>query len=886
MSLETGTKLGPYEITGAVGAGGMGEVYRARDTRLGRDVAIKVLPENFAKDAVLKERFEREARTISSLNHPNICTLYDVGHQDGTDYLVMELLEGESLAQRLAKGALPVAETLRIGAEMSDALERAHRQGIVHRDLKPGNIVLTKSGAKLLDFGLAKPQGLAASGSAFSAVATQASPASPVTREGTVIGTFQYMSPEQVEGREADSRSDIFALGAVLYEMATGKRAFEGKSQISIASAILEKEPEPISRVQPMTPPALEHVVKTCLAKDPEERFQTAHDVKLELKWISESGSQAAALPVVSRRRLRERTAWALVALAGILAAGFAATWFRRAVEEPPVLRLTLPGPPKADLNVGGGMLAISPDGHYVVFPATAQGKTLLWLRSLDSTEARSLEGTEGASYPFWSPDSRFIGFFAQSKLKKVDVSGSPPQVICDVTDTRGGTWNREGVILFAPDFNSGLMRVSAQGGQPQPVTSPDASRKEISHRWPYFLPDGKHYLFTMRSSQPETRGIYVGSLDSAERKRLAGDDSKAVYSEAGYLLFWRTPDVLLAQRLDLKRLELTGEPVFLASGLQDFDDRAYAPFSVSQTGLLVYYRLGASNVRLSWFDRGGKRLSDVGPPEAFYEFALSPDESLLISNRSDADLWMIEFARGTLTRFTFDPAWDGSPIWSPDGKSIVFGSLRGGHYDLYQKVASGAGSDELLLKSEENKYPDDWSRDGRYILFERISSATKSDLWALAMTGERKPFPVTQTPFNEFRAQFSPDGHWFAYVSDESGGTEVYAQSFPPSGAKFQVSTGGGDQPQWRRDGGELYYTAQDGKLMAVEVKTSPAFSADIPKPLFDARITSSGLSGRNLYVASHDGRRFLILTRDQGDATASSSISVVVNWAGAIKK
>src|SRR5574341_1062935 len=594
MPLESGTKLGPYEITGAVGAGGMGEVYRARDTRLGRDVAIKVLPEAFAKDAILKERFEREAKTISSLNHPNICTLYDVGHQDGTDFLVMELLEGESLAQRLGKGALPVAETLRIGMEMSDALERAHRQGIVHRDLKPGNIVLTKAGAKLLDFGLAKPQVLTtASGTALSGLATQAHPTSPVPREGTVIGTFQYMSPEQVEGREADARSDIFALGAVLYEMATGKRAFEGKSQISIASAILEKEPEPISRVQPMTPPALEHVVKTCLAKDPEERFQTAHDVKIQLRWISESGSQISAAPVVRRKRSRERLAWAaaLLVVTALAAAGW--LWKRAAWSyDAPIVTSILP-PAKSFFSLAGnegGPVEVSPDGKMLTFLATnAEGTPEIWVRDLSQHEARALPGTEGGKAPFWSPDSRSIAFFAGGKLKRVETAGGPAVTVCDAANARGGTWMPGGVILFTPNTQTGLQRVADSGGTPETITQIDA-KLHTTHRWPYALPDGKHFLYLAanhRTPSGEQNGVYWASLDGTQSRLLVRSVANAAYAY-GYRAFLRE-NTLMAQPFKPESGTLTGNPMPVVERVL-YDSGVWrGVFSPSQNGVLAY---------------------------------------------------------------------------------------------------------------------------------------------------------------------------------------------------------------------------------------------------------------------------------------------------------
>jgi Tol biopolymer transport system component len=884
MSLAAGTKLGPYEITGAVGAGGMGEVYRARDTRLGRDVAIKVLPEAFAKDAILKERFEREAKTISSLNHPNICTLYDVGHQNGTDFLVMELLEGDSLAQRLAKGALPVAETLRIGMEMSDALERAHRQGIVHRDLKPGNIVLTKSGAKLLDFGLAKPQGLTtASGSALSGLATQAHPSSPVTREGTVIGTFQYMSPEQVEGREADARSDIFALGAVLYEMVTGKRAFEGKSQISIASAILEKEPEPISRVQPMTPPALEHVVKTCLSKDPEERFQTAHDVKLQLRWISESGSQAGvAKPVVAHRRHREWLAWALAAVLSLGLLGAGALWWRARGEPPQAMFL------QASLPFTAGDIALSPNGRTLAAAGYLESanRNVIWIYDVGSRRADNIPGTEGASFPFWSADGRYVAFFAEAKLKKVEVPGGRVQIICDAPWGRGGAWNKNGVILFAPTTTDPLFRVPASGGTPVPITKLDKVRLETSHRWPVFLPDGKHYLYLAANfgGHPEVNAIFVGSLDSDERKMVVEASSNPAYAAPGYLLFYRDK-TLVAQSFDLGSFALKGEPATILNDVQFLPQVDRAVFAVSNSGLLVSQGASrAAESQLIWFDRSGKEMGTVGKPAMYANVALAPDGKRVACDIVDLDgvrmdVWVMDPSRQAAMRFTFDAGLDATPVWSPDGNRLVYLSNQPPTTGLYIKNSDGSGKTNVILQAAAAGPPSAWSPDGKYILYGHGTQL------AYAAAPEFKSQPFMQTKSLQSNGQFSPDGHWVAYGSNETGSWEVYVTSFPEPRGKWQVSSGGGQQPRWRGDGKELFYLSPDGKMMAVPVTLGASVEAGTPAALFQAH-PRQHISSLDVftYDVSRDGQRFLINTRVEH--TEASPMSVVINWPAELGK
>jgi len=892
MPLPSGTKLGPYEITGAVGAGGMGEVYRAHDTRLGRDVAIKVLPENFAKDAILKERFEREARTISSLNHPNICTLHDVGHQNGTDFLVMELLEGESLAERLARGALPLAETLRIGVEMADALDRAHRQGIVHRDLKPGNIVLTKAGAKLLDFGLAKPQALAAA-SGFGRTATHVSPTSPVTREGTVIGTFQYMSPEQVEGREADARSDIFALGAVLYEMATGKRAFEGKSQISIASAILEKEPEPISRVQPMTPPALEHVVKTCLAKDPEERFQRAHDIKLQLKWIAEGGSQAgAAAPVGARRRRREWLAWGAVAILGAAAVLTGVDYLRRTRQaESGAVKRFVVSLPVSNVPLAGNTnsLAVSPDGQYFVYGASrASGGWGLYLHSMSELDAVLLPGSEDALNPFFSPDGKWVAFFASGKLKKVAVTGGAAMTICDAPQGRGASWGPDEAIVFGAPGTSGLWRVSAKGGKPEELTRLDRGQNEISHRWPEFLPGGKEILFAIQGSSPDwdTARIAVLSLKTGKWRTLIEGGSNPHYSPSGHIVFARS-GTLVAVPFDLDKLEVTGSPTPVVEDVFMSRVSGNAEAAISSEGTLVYMAgRGLDRPReLMWVDREGQSKSLGMAPGAYEQPNLSPDGkkvALHIQPPSD-DIWEYDLGRGTLTRLTFQPGEDETPVWSPDGKHIAYSAnISNEPRAILWKNADGSGKEEVLAATGFHIHVGSFSPDGRLLAYTNYESDTRADLWLLPLTGDRKPRPFLQTQFNERDPKISPDGRWLAYTSDETGRDEVYVQALDGAGGKFQVSSRGGFGALWARNGRELFYR-DENKVMAVAVTTQPGFTAASTRLLFEGNYEIHPRR-EGIWDVSADGQRFL-MARAVGQESQAVQLRVVLNFFSEIR-
>jgi Tol biopolymer transport system component/predicted Ser/Thr protein kinase len=860
----------------------MGEVYRARDTRLDRIVAVKVLAEHLATNPEFRQRFEREARAASSLNHPHICTLHDIGRHEGVDYLVMEYLEGESLAARLANGPLAPDQALRYAIEIADALDKAHRQGIVHRDLKPGNIMLTKSGVKLVDFGLAKLAAVSPTNSSVSILQTQAG--LNLTQEGTILGTFQYMAPEQLEGREADARSDIFAFGAVLYEMATGQKAFAGKSQASLISSILSAEPPPISSVVPMTPPAFDRVVKTCLAKDPDDRWQTAHDVMLQLKWIAEGGSQAGVpAPLVARRRSRERIAWAVAAILALVAIALAVFTFARPRAAVRIVRSSLLPPEKTTYHFIGdsaGPPAVSPDGLQIAFAARdTSGKALLWVRALDSPAARALAGTEDGMYPFWSPDGRFVGFSAGGKLKRIEASGGPALVLCDAQDARGGTWNRDGVILFEPHFREPLFRVPATGGKPAPATKFDESRKETTHRFPVFLPDGNHFLYLAGShavgTESELHAIYIGSLDGKPPRHLVNARSKPLFA-AGHLLFVRQK-TLMAQPFDAKSGTLSGEAIPIVANVQEDPGFFTAVFSVSDNGVLAYQEEGgaADQHQFTWFDRAGKKLPAAGPKGNLWNPRLSHDgRRLLFAQGDPGDIWLEDLSRHVTTRLTFNPADDASAVWSPDDARIVFMSQRSGAGDIYQKAAAGTGADELLFSSNVVKNPTSVSSDGRSVLFDALNPKTKWDVEVLSLP-DRKVIPFLHGEFDENEGEFSPDGHWVVYASNESGRYEIYVQPFPGPGGKWQISSAGGSNPVWRRDGKEIFYLAPDRKLMAVAVKTGVAFEPETPAPLFEVRLRND--PSRH-YDVSADGQRFL-LNVPQSDET-SPPITLVQNW------
>ena len=889
MALTAGTRLGPYEIGDQLGAGGMGEVYRATDTRLQRTVAIKVLPEHLASDPQRRERFEREAKAVSSLNHPHICTLHDIGEQDGTHYLVMELVEGETLQQRLEKKRLPLDQALEYAVQIADALDKAHRQGVVHRDLKPGNVMITKSGTKLLDFGLAKLKGDAGAVSPLSQMPTQ-DPSAPLTAEGTIIGTLQYMAPEQLEGKEADARTDIFAFGAVVYEMVTGKKAFEGASPASLIGAILKDVPPLVSDFQPISPTTLDRTVKKCLAKDPDGRWQSTGDLLDELKWVTEGSASVETGPVETGLKSRERIAWIAATAVLVVLVVVLGSW-----EEPRAVRFSVAAPEGAILRAPGACRtcpAVSPDGRLVALLAQSEGRTLLWIRPLDSVTAQVLSGTEGASYPFWSPDSRSIGFFAQGKLKKIAISGGPPQTLSDANPFYGGTWNGNEIIVFTNQ--SRLYRISSSGGQATPVTDLDTSRGELLHVGPHFLPGGRHFLYRARSSDSENSGVYVASLDSQESRLLLRSASRAEYSPPGYLLFVRG-GTLMAQSFDVEQMQVSGEPTLVAEQVVNRPN-GVADFSTSENGILVY--LGGFDTGLEefvWFDRSGTQLARVGAPGAYANPELSPEGKRLAFESVDPltgnrDIWTMDLDRGVSSRFTFDAARETRPIWSHDGIRIVFSSNRDGPLSLYRKTSFGSGNDELLLQADASGFSQDnvlsamdWSSDGRFLAYQRGNATNRADIWVLPLEGDPEPYVFLRTEFNEFQARFSPDARWIAYASNESGRDEVYVQPFPATGGKWQISIYGGRHPRWRGDGRELFYLTLDGRLMAVEVRADRTFEPGVSTALFEMPIGTTDTPNSADYAVTTDGQRFLIVAASDEESPTSremASLTVVLNW------
>jgi Tol biopolymer transport system component len=884
--LTAGTKLGPYEIVSSLGAGGMGEVYKARDARLDRTVAIKVLPPALAADAEFRDRFDREARAVSQLDHPHICALYDIGQDHDTSYLVMQYLDGETLDNRLKAGALPLDQALKTAIEIAGALDAAHRAGIIHRDLKPGNVILTRAGAKLLDFGLAKTLPAVTSGSVSM---MQTTPAAGMTAQGTILGTFQYMSPEQIEGEAVDARSDIFAFGAVLYEMVTGRKAFAGKTQASLLGAILKDEPPPVSQVQAMTPPALDYLVRTCLAKDPDGRFQTAHDVWLQLRWIAEGGSTVGVpAPVVSRRRSRERLAWAAAGVLGLIAVAAGALAVVHLRERPvPVepVQFTI----AADENsafITPADFSVSPDGRQIVFVARSdagQARPTLWVRSLASGIARPLPGTDGGLLPFWSPDGRSVGFFAAASLKKVDTSGGQPVTLCAAAGiAAGGTWNRDNVIVFAATGLPGLHKIDAAGGTPARVTTP----KEGSHLWPSFLPDQRHILYLEFNAGP--RAGHIASLDGLENVTLGAADSAAVYG-SGHLLFMRGT-ALMAQPFDADRRQKLGDP-FLVADQVNVGGGGKPAVSVSTTGVLAYWRGAAQSLsRLTWVDRAGKTDRVVGDVGAFANLSLSPDErrvavALTTGSPVNRDIWVLDLARDdTMSRLTFNPGPEGDPIWSPDGSHIVFNSSRTGMWNSgFQRSADGSGDDVPFVTMERLFDSPDWSHDGRFVVFAGAGKDDQNaDLWVLPLSGDRKPTRFLQTPFQEDSPAFSPDDKWVAYNSNASGRFEVYIRSFPGPGGQFQVSRNGGWAPRWRRDGKEIFFLGLDGAMMSADVTLGKEVQASVPRVLFPTPLVRG--SDRHTYAVTGDGKRFLLRVPDQRQV--STPITMVLNWPAAARK
>jgi eukaryotic-like serine/threonine-protein kinase len=881
MALTSGTRLGPYEIQSLLGAGGMGEVYRAKDTRLDRTVAIKILPTHLSDNPEFKQRFEREARTVSSLSHPHICHLYDVGSQDGTDFLVMEFLDGETLAERLRRGALPFPELLKIGIEVAEALEIAHRAGVVHRDLKPGNIMLTKAGTKLMDFGLAKPAPLGATGSAsaplLSAARTMSgpTPASPLTTAGSIVGTIQYMSPEQIEGKEADARSDIFAFGAVLYEMAMGKRAFEGKSQISVASAILEKDPDPISATKPLTPAAFDYLVATCLAKDREERFQSAHDVRLQLKGIAQSPSPTVIAPAAARTlgpRLLSLSGAVLLALAVII------FYLSRSANAPELsVRAYIPPPPQNTFRASGfdaGPVVVSPDGKTLAFSAVDdKGHTNLWLRPLDAQQATMLPSTEDGATPFWSPDGHYLAFVADRKLKKISISGGDAQTLADDVHSGSGDWSPDGVILFCKQNFGPISQILASGGSTLPATR--LSQDELANDDPSFLPDGKHFLYISHQVKGPTQ-IKVGTIGQPQQDGVVVGPGHHAAFASGHLLLVNGGHIE-AQPFDLRAFKLSGDAQILGEA---------RTFSVSRSGVLAYHESSALS-ELKVFDRSGNLLATPGPLAIYSDPRFSPDGKSIAVTVNDPrsggnDIWIFPVASGQPTRVTFGPS-DYWPVWSPDGKQIAYAVDEKGKNSIRRRSLDGSQPEEILFQNDSyiNGSAVDWSPDGKFLSLDLETKDGVFSNWILPLTGDRKPFQPPATSHltvSEYDGRFSPDGRWLAYFSYETGRPEVYVVPFEGA-AKTQVSTTGGWNTIFSRNN-ELFFVTMGNRLMAAHTGSQPSFRVTFIEPLFQLDLPNfTGIS----YDVSPDGKQFVVQTTDH---TKSTSITLLTNWPAELRK
>jgi serine/threonine protein kinase/Tol biopolymer transport system component len=815
LMMNAGTQLGPYRVESLIGAGGMGEVYLGVDTRLDRQVAIKILSGTLASDASLRERFEREARTISSLSHSNICTLFDLGRHQDSDYLVMEYLQGETLADRIARGALPAREVIRIGLGIASALEAAHRQGIVHRDLKPGNVMLTKGGVKLLDFGLAKLTA-AASTSGAATMGLGATEQKPLTEQGTILGTFQYMAPEQLEGQQADARTDIFALGAILYEMATGRRAFQGTTKASLIAAIIDRDPPPMTESQPLTPPALERIVRACLAKDPDERLQTAHDVALQLRWIAESST---AIEAVTVRRRAKLTPWIAAAVLGLATIVTSAMLWREKTKPPQPYSLTILAPRGYDLAGG----ALSPDGKSMAIVATQRqtGERSLWLRRLDDGSERQLAKT--AQNLFWSPDGQWIGYYNNNRLMRVRVEGGQPETICRTSLQGQPTWGEDGTILFSRGFGHGLWRVPATGGDPVVVTKLDSARSESVHTTPRFLPGDRRFLYLSHTTAEKRNEIWAGSMDGEKATRVVVADALAGYSEP-YLVFVRD-GAAYAQRFDAGKLRVEGEAQRIADDVAFYETEAAAAVSLSPAGAFAYARFPSARTRLNVHERNGALASvlwedlDIGSP------SLSRDETTLIVSRFDKakganDVYAVDLQRKVATRITTGLAAYNSPLLSPDGQTVAFHSDRGGMFDIYAQALDGSTQPAVVWKDEKDKFMLGWHPDGRHLIVGRYTTETRADLWVVPLQPGQKPWPYLVTESVEGQASFSPDGKWVAYIVSSGADDDVYVRPFP-KGRAIRVSTDGGGYPSWRADGLELAW-ASKGRIMSVAVDLS----------------------------------------------------------------
>jgi serine/threonine protein kinase len=880
MGLSTGARLGVYEIISLLGAGGMGEVYRARDTTLSRDVALKMLPASFTNDPERVARFRREAQVLASLNHPHVAQIHGLEEANSTQFLVLELVDGESLDQRIARSRIPVDEALGIAKQIAEALEAAHEKGIIHRDLKPANIALTVDGqVKVLDFGLAKAVE-AKSGPSLDAMnsPTITSPAM-MTGVGVLLGTAAYMSPDQARGKAVDKRADIWAFGCVVYEVLTGRRAFPGDETSDVLACVLAREPD-FGALPAATPPSIRRLLRRCLQKNRNDRLRDIGDARIEIgDALTKSDTEETVVP--TRHGRPSSRQWIALVSAGALLPLIAAVAIVRGFRPTPTtpeMHLEINTPPTSVPE----SLAISPDGRTITFVGAGEGRSRLWLRRFDSASLRPLAGTEGAENPFWSPDSRSVGFFADNKLKRVDLEGGSVRVLARVVRGTGAAWSRDGVILVS-SLGNPISRVSDTGGEPVEVSGLVRQGSDFA---PQFLPDGRRFLYRVRGT-PDADGVYVGQLDGKlEARRLLDSVTGAVYALSGHLLFVRQR-TLLAQRFDPVGLRLSGNPFRVT---EDSTDCACLGLSVSETGLIAYRPAAPGSQRqFLWFDRSGKEISRVGD-STMSSPSLSSDGRRVVGYRGNSvdgniDIWMLDLTRGVFSRLTDDVADDVNPIWSPDGVQIIFSSNRNGPQDLYRKSAIAGGTEELLLATAQTKLATDWSSDGRFVLFESRDPKRGLDIWALPFDGSAKPgkpFPVVQTNFDEQRGQFSPDGNWIAYQSDESGRHEIYLRAFPGPSNKWPVSTNGGTQVRWRRDGKELFYVALDGRLIAVPIQV--AANANPPEVGTPVALFAPPLGGavqqadfRHQYVVSSNGQRFLVATVTEG---MNSPITVILNW------
>ncbi len=891
MPLSPGSSLGPYEVLAPLGAGGMGEVYRARDTRLGRDVAIKVLPAHLSQRPEVRARFEREAKTISSLNHPNICALYDIGREGDVDFLVMELVEGETLATRLEKGPLPLLEVMRTGAQIADALDRAHRAGVVHRDLKPGNVMLTRAGAKLLDFGLARATGMAgpASGSGVTVAALSQSPtvAQPLTAEGTIVGTFQYMAPEQLEGREADARADIWAFGCMLYEMATGRRAFDGQSQASLIGSIMKDEPRPLAEVAPLAPPALDRVVRRCLAKDPDDRWQSAADMKHELDWITQSSSQSGvAAPLHAKRRRKLGAVGGALIGAAVAAIALLLVFqpWRAKQGEPLLVRFPVRAP-VGQIMSPPAEAAISPDGQTIAFVTFDSTGTRLFLRPLGQLDSRRLAGTDGAHLPFWSPDGKWIGFFSQGKLRKVALDGSAPLELCDATDARGGSWAPNGTILFVPNNQGGVWRVSAGGGAPVAVTTVDTANGERGHRYPQFLPDGKHFLYVAIGGGDQ-QVTYAMSVDGGKPKKVLQGGSGGVYAPPGYLLYLdagvNAPRRrLLARRFDAAKLVTSGDALLVLDRVSA-NNFGYANVAASPQGTLVVQHWAGVRTRLEWRDRSGRVLSVAADDLSDgTELSLAPDgHRIAFGSAEPPDLYALDLDGGVPARLTFEEKLISNPAWSRDGRRIAFGRLFGsGRWDTYVKNADGTGADSLLIHGPGIfAFPVSWSPDGRWMLANISDVHGLYSFWKVPLDGSGPWQMYDKTTAGAVGGDISPDGAWAATIATGSDNRNALTvQSFPNPGARYQIGVDDPQQVFWSPRGSELIVVEAGGKVVSVPVSTEGGFRQGAARKLFQLR--------RDEFIqgVSPDGQRILVSV--VLDVSNLISLEVVMGWEGLLK-